>query len=150
MISAQKDPEVVGAMMAWNLPENAAKTLLFLNRKWPRLVSADQIVRAVHGELQTGKRHCAYDYLRQMRNAGIPVVTELGEGYSIKQQLNIPRATVSAAREGVPWEQDEIAELLRMRGNGSAWWAIADELERTERSCKSKYGFETRKAGGGK
>lgn len=150
MISAQKDPEVVGAMMAWNLTETAAKTLVFINRKWPRLVSADQIVRAVHGELEAVRRHCAYAYLRQMRNAGIPVVTECGEGYSIEQQLNIPRATVSAAREGVPWEQDEIAELFRMRGNGSAWWAIADELERTERSCRSKYDAETRKSGGDK
>ncbi|AZB63885.1 hypothetical protein EBL87_09100 [Cereibacter sphaeroides] len=100
---------------------------------------------------------------------GIRIVTSWGVGFSIDrdirpapEKLAVPdgvglmtrRGKVALVPEerantGAPWTEEDDAELARMVGTGSDWWAIANELGRSERSVMERHFTRRRRSGKG-
>ena len=47
--------------------------------------------------------------------------------------------TSCIGRVALPWHEDDVATLFRMRGKGMPWNAIARFLKRTPEACKRRY-----------
>lgn len=90
--------------------------------------------------------------LRHKLAPAIRVVSVWGVGYRIEGDfpdpvppapvqvpVNIKRQLTPRGRVGQPWTPEDDASLAGMRTAGSDWWAIADELERSERAVQDRW-----------
>lgn len=66
------------------------------------------------------------------------------EAHRTAEQPVPDRVRAQLPEHNKKWTEDDDEELLRMHANGAEWWAIADELSRTERGCQERYRKLTR------
>ncbi|MFC3059532.1 winged helix-turn-helix domain-containing protein [Paenirhodobacter populi] len=138
------------------LSPTQARIAAYLTRKSPGVVPFDAITLVAGGIASdpmfpdTAKTHV--HNLRRKLPPAIRVVTVWGEGYRIEGEFpkpvktppvqipaDIRREIPTFGRTGQRWTPEDDATLAEMCASGSAWWAIADELERSERAVRDRW-----------
>lgn len=139
---------------AFGLSKYPTQVLGYLANMAPVICSREMIFQAVWGpESDTDIKTLDVHICKIRAHPDLEIETFYGRGYRLSPAavLAVRRVTDQACpgphlppagrAGGAPavhlsrWTPEDDAELLRMRANGSDWWAIADELGRTERAC---------------
>lgn len=127
-----------------------ARLFLFLGSHNKRAKSKEQIYTALYGYRCDVQLKTIDVYISSMRKKGIKIETISSVGWKLISDLpevnhdifthrgykdeNNPKG-----RHNAHWTPSEDEEMMRMVKNGSQWWAIADELGRTERGVLERY-----------
>lgn len=152
------EPAILGHYRKeFSLTPTQARITHFLAQVAPRAVSKEQIFGAVWPVDSETESRIIDVTVCHVRAKGIGVETVHGVGYAMPEEEAervLPRLPEAEPRRYVlsnrnehfldtreprPWTDEDDLELLRMRDNGSEWWAIAQELGRTERACTCRY-----------
>lgn len=144
----------------FGLTRSEGEVVLFLNKSSPSVVRKEQIHAALYGCKIDAPDLKIVDVLVHKARTKLPaglIATLWGQGYYMPVALDLPNTApkgtpeVTTSRRGAKplpdnraqigegWSPDEDSELVRMRSNGSDFWAIADELGRTQRGCADRY-----------
>lgn len=141
--------EVTGApdlAMTWlaatyRLTEHEAKLFCALNAASPRILSRNAIFAALYGSRVDVDLKLVDIYVGKVRSkigAGC-IATHHGIGYSVPNAVVIPASDLNQATlHNVPWRREDDAELLRMISTGSDYEAIAEELDRSPGSIRTR------------
>ncbi len=144
----------------FRLTRAEAVMLAAINARAPELVSHDALATVLWGPWAeerdpAGVKVYVARLRRKLAGSGHEILCVWGHGYHLSSPIEmgglkaLPPEPVTAvvtplhsspardaAASGVMrWSAQEDAELIRMRANGSEWWAIAEEMERSEDSC---------------
>jgi len=143
-------------MSLFGLTTREAALFAALNRASPRVVSRYSLYNSIYPDNPGVAESIVNVYICKIR-AKLPedvVIHNIwGVGYQLASRVKVPGiempdvdpSQVRPAPLGKlrnrkePWSEDDDAELVRMRDNGSEWWSITEELGRTERACAERY-----------
>lgn len=146
---------------AFRLSPTEAVMLAAINARAPEPVSYDALATALWGpwaELRdpAGVKVYVTRLRRKLEGTGHEILCVWGQGYCLARAIQMVGLTVPASVQPITnsaaalpskdllddpqrswsrWSAQQDAELIRMRANGSEWWAIAEEMERSEDSC---------------
>lgn len=130
-------------MQAYRLTRQEASVWHVLNGAAGRVVTRDALMLRAFGFDSGRARTLDVVVLRIRRKVPVRIETVAGVGFRATVYLPPPPPvdtdTTARPREGTPWTDDDDAELIRMVRSGSRWWAIAEELDRTERGCMDRW-----------
>ncbi|WP_164885908.1 winged helix-turn-helix domain-containing protein [Paenirhodobacter populi] len=147
---------MVTAYRGLGLTQSEARIAACLTKRAPGAVTPDAMSIAATGlSLEPTSLETVRVYLVRIRRKLAPAIRIInihGEGYRIEGDFpkpvpsvpvqipgNIRRQLTPRGRAGQPWTPDDDAALAEMRTAGSDWWAIADELERSERAVQDRW-----------
>ncbi|RWR14266.1 winged helix-turn-helix domain-containing protein [Paenirhodobacter populi] len=147
---------LAAAYQEMGLTPQEARIAAYLTKRSPGMVPYDAITLAAVGiETDPISPDTIKAYVHRLRHKLAPairVVTVWGEGYRIEGEFpkpiktppvqipsNIKRQLTPRGRARQPWTPEDDAALTEMRASGSDWWAIADELERSERAVQDRW-----------
>lgn len=164
-LSGQVGADVVLLQQAYRLTKAEAVMLAAINARAMELVSHDSLATVLWGPWAeqrdpAGVKVYVARLRRKLAGTGHVITCVWGHGYRLESRIDLLKRPVAAAAvqelEDQPvrhltktfadggltaarWSAQEDAELIRMRANGSEWWAIADEMDRTEDACIKRW-----------
>ena len=123
------------------ISKKQSQMILALNAAFPRTLSKEQIMTAIHGPgWEQDERSVAVmaSHIRA-RHPGL-IETSWGLGYRLSRKIDIGN-DITATREnaGESWSAQDDDDLRRMFENGSDVSIIADEMDRSERSVSDRW-----------
>lgn len=131
----------------YGLSTSEACLASFMNRFAGTVLTKDQLFRALYPIPGDETNPKIIDvFVCKLRAKGLEIETTWGVGYSLPEMITIEeikipmaaRMILERARARFDWDAQEDSELLRMFDSKSGWWAIAEELERSERACQER------------
>lgn len=131
-----------GWMQTYGLTRQQASVWHLLNQAAPGIVRREALVLQAFGFEGNSDSHINTVMHWVRRKVPVKIEAVAGIGFRATQRLPVPGFDADAAgrpREGTPWTAEEDAELARMVYTGSRWWAIAEELDRTERAVIDRW-----------
>lgn len=159
-LSGQVGADVVLLQQAYRLTKAEAVMLAAINARAMELVSHDSLATVLWGPWAeqrdpAGVKVYVARLRRKLAGTGHVITCVWGHGYRLESRIDLLNRPVRAAddqavterpkifadgRFGLSrWSAQEDAELIRMRANGSEWWAIAEEMDRTEDACIKRW-----------
>ncbi|WP_435170797.1 winged helix-turn-helix domain-containing protein [Falsirhodobacter sp. 1013] len=140
-LTGQSTDDVVRLRKQLGVTKKHAQMLLALNAAYPRTLTKEQIMTAIHGAGFEQDERVAAVMASHIR-AKHPDLLETvwGTGYRLTRKLHIGSAPVMARESaGDPWTEQDDEDLRRMMESGSDLHVIADELDRSERAVSERW-----------
>lgn len=143
----QNDRRIAWVKERFKLSRSLAVVMLVLSASAPRIVPRDAIYTALYG--MDGERDPKIvDVLicklrKKLAPEGITIATAWGDGWRMFAPIAMPDAAdlpqgSSPALKWLRWNGQDDADLRRMVASGSDLSAIADEMDRSERSIRDR------------
>ncbi|MDB6455116.1 winged helix-turn-helix domain-containing protein [Falsirhodobacter sp. 20TX0035] len=118
-----------------------AQMILALNAAFPRTLSKEQIMTAIHGPGWEQDERAVAVMASHIR-ARHPDLIETcwGLGYRLARKIEVGNDVIATREKaGEAWSPEEDDDLRRMFENGSDISIIADEMDRSERSISDRW-----------
>ncbi|WP_271975993.1 winged helix-turn-helix domain-containing protein [Falsirhodobacter sp. 20TX0035] len=140
-LTGQSADDVVRVRKQLGVSKKHAQMLLALNAAFPRTLTKEQVMTAIHGPGWEQDIRSVTVMAAKIREKHPDLIeTVWGTGYRLTRKLDVGMDPV-AGREnaGDPWTEQDDEDLRRMMENGSELHVIADEMDRSERSVADRW-----------
>lgn len=124
----------------FDLTMKETQLLTALNKASPRMVTKEALHLTMYGDLGEVGMKIIDVFVCKIRakmkgKTSLKIETVWGQGYRLPTPLiTTIRPTIRNRASRTEWTKDEDEILLEMKTSGSELWAIAEELERSERA----------------
>lgn len=139
-MAGQRDERIGAIMLQYGLTRIEAMIASVLDARHPAIVSREMMMTAVWGHDASVSDKLIDVFICKLRaKMGRDAIATLwGQGWRLVEPLAVDLAVMHPASRAIHayrwWSPQEDAELRRMLATGSEPWAIAEELDRTERA----------------